>query len=79
MSLRIDDQSLVNGTYRSGYYRQSINPPHRSLSHRSPPHQPPPRYPLQHPKLSEFFNEEELCYQIYQYSDDYEDEKDGLW
>ena len=46
MSLRIEDRSLVDGTYRSGHDHQSYQPP---------PHHPPPRYHLQHPQISEFF------------------------
>jgi len=71
MPLKIDDRSLVNGTYRSGYDRQSYQPP----PHRPPPHHPPLSYLLQHSQLSEFFYEEELCYPTYQYNVDYEDER----
>jgi len=56
MSLQADDQSLADGTQRSGHDRQSYQPP----SHRPPPHHPPPRYHLQYPQFNEFSYKEEL-------------------
>jgi len=72
MSLKIDDRSLPDGTFRSGHDRQSYQSP----PHRPPTHHPPLRYSLQHSQFSDFFYEE-LQSHIYQYKDfedDYEDE-----
>ena len=69
MSLKIDDRSLADDTYRSGHDRQSHQPP----PYRAPPHHQPPRYHLQHPQFTEIFYEEELRSLIYHYNDDYED------
>ena len=73
-SLKIDDRSLADGTYRSGHYQ---SPPCQSPPYRPPPHHPPPRYPRQHPQYNKIFYEEELRNHIYQYNnfeDEYEDE-----
>ena len=76
--LKIDDQSLADGTYRSGRDHPSTNlPPPPPPVH--PPQQPPPyhhpplRYPLQHPQFNKFFYEEKLCNPLYQYNE-YENE-----
>jgi len=69
LSLKIDDQNLVNGTYQSEHNRQSYQPPpHRSPPHQPPLyrlplywpplHQPPIRYSLQHPQFTEILYEE---------------------
>ena len=77
MSFKIDDQSLTNGKYRSGYERQSCqSPPHQPPPYRPPSHHPPPRYSLQHLQFTEFFYEE-LQHPNYQYNNDYEDERIG--
>ena len=61
----IDDRSLADGTYQTGYDHQlyqppPYQPPSDQLSpHRPPPHNPSPRYHLQHPQFSKFFYEEE--------------------
>ena len=77
LSLKIDNRSLAEDTYRSGHDRQSNQPPpYQPLSHR-PPHHPSPRYSLQHPRFK-FFYEKDLHNPIYPYNefkDDYEDEE----
>jgi len=60
MSLKIDDRSLADGTYRSGHDRQSYQPPpYQPSPHQPLPHHQSPKYHLQRPQFSEFFNENE--------------------
>ena len=65
MSLKIDDQSLTDGTCRSGHYCQSTQPP--------PQQPPPPRRPLQNFQYEDLSNEKELNNPFYQ-ENDFEDE-----
>jgi len=81
LSLKIDDQSLVDGTYRSGHDYESTQPPPQqpslqlpsqqqpSLHYLQPQQQPPPRRHLQNFQYEDLSDEVELNKPFYQEHD----------